>query len=289
MINEEMMTDKKILEVKNISFAYDDYIVYQGLSFFIKPGEVLCLMGPNGCGKTTVIDTLLGMHRPTKGEVLLCGKSLTSYKRHEIAQKIAYVPQLHSITFPFTVLQVVLMGRMSYTGLFGEPDENDEKIALEALEKVGMLQYAQRPYNLLSGGEIKLVLLARALGQQTPLIILDEPTAHLDFKNELIFLETISDICKNSDIAVIMATHVPDHAFYFESMGLSTYVGLMSRESKGFDKLHKASMVLNEEAIAQTYKVKAKIVSAFDEEREHKTVALFSTIKGAEAKNEKVF
>lgn len=271
--------NKELLRVNNISFFYDDYRVYDNISFTVNEGEVLCLMGPNGCGKTTVIDTVLGIHKPAKGDIILCGKPLAQYKRHDIAQHIAYVPQLHNITFPFSVLQVVLMGRTSYTGLFGEPTGEDEEIAMEALKKVGMQNYADRPYSMLSGGEIKLVLLARALGQKTPLIVLDEPTAHLDFKKELIFLETIAEICQKEKLAVLMATHMPNHAFWFESIGLPTYAGLMQRGLSGFYAKDKASAVLTEENIAEIYKVRAQIVSGYENGRESKTVALFGSIK----------
>ena len=218
-----------IIEVKDLSFFYGEKKVFEDLTLEIKRGEVFCLLGPNGCGKTTLIDCLMALHRPSAGSIDLCGRPLSGYKRHEIAQKVAFVPQIHSPSFPYTVKEVVLMGRTAYTGAFSAPGKKDEEIAIEAIGRVGMLSFADRAYTSLSGGEMKLVLLARALGQESDVIIMDEPTAHLDFRNELLFLETIGELVRKNGISVLIATHSPTHAFYFEGLGIPARAGTHER------------------------------------------------------------
>ena len=268
---------REVLQIYNLSFSYGEKEIFNNISLGMHPGEILCLMGPNGCGKTTLIDNIMAIHRPSAGEIELMGEPLSKYKRYEIAQNIAYVPQIHDITFPYTVKEIVMMGRTAYTGFFGEPKPEDEAISLKALEKVGILDFADKPYSRLSGGEVKLVLLARALGQKTSLIIMDEPTAHLDFKNELLFLETIVGLCSKEDIAVLMATHSPSHAYYFAAKGLNCHAAMMNKGrlvSYGVP-----DQVVTEKNIADVYGVRAKISAEYDSSGiEMKTVTLFETV-----------
>lgn len=267
----------EVLKVSNLSFAYGSKEVFQDISFSMQAGEILCLMGPNGCGKTTLIDNIMAIHKPKSGDIELMNEPLHKYKRHQIAQNIAYVPQIHDITFPYTVKEIVMMGRTAYTGMFGEPKPEDEEIVLEALDKIGILHFAEKPYSRLSGGEVKLVLLARALGQKTSMIIMDEPTAHLDFKNELLFLETIVDLCSKEDIAVLMATHSPSHAFYFGAKGLNCHAAMMSKEK--IIAYGSPDQVVTEENIKEVYGVKASITTNCDDDGfEMKAVTLFRTV-----------
>lgn len=268
-----------LLAVSDLAFAYGQKQVFSQLSFTMQEGEILCIMGPNGCGKTTLLDNILAVHQPSAGDIRIAGKSIQTYQRREIAQQIAYVPQIHQITFPYTVKEVVMMGRTAYTGLFSEPKAEDETICLEALAKVGMADFAERPYSQLSGGEIQMVLLARALGQKTKLILMDEPTAHLDFKNELVFLETVTELVKTEGIAILMATHAPAHAFYFEAKGAPTRTLLM--QNGQIFAAGAPSAVITETAIQQVYGVAAKIDTVLDEQgQEMRTITLFHSIKG---------
>jgi iron complex transport system ATP-binding protein len=149
------------------------------------------------------------------------------------------------------------MGRTAYTGLFSEPKEKDEEISLKALDRVGMARYADMPYTQLSGGEIKLTLLARALGQQAGIIIMDEPTAHLDLRNELLFLETVCDLVKREGISVLIATHSPSHAFYFEGKGLPVRAALMRSGGEMF--CGNPQDVLTEENIGEAFGIVTRL------------------------------
>jgi iron complex transport system ATP-binding protein len=268
----------EVLRVNNLGFGYSMKEIFSDISFSISPGEILCLMGPNGCGKTTLLDNIMAIHKPKGGDITLMGQPIGNYKRIQIAQNIAYVPQIHNITFPYTVREIVMMGRTAHTGPFSEPNKVDEKICIEALEKVGILNLAQKPYSNLSGGEVKLVLLARALSQKTSIIIMDEPTAYLDFKNELLFLETIVELCQYEKIAILMATHSPEHAFYFASKNLPVKAALMSEGQ--FAAYGKPDTVVTEQNIERVFGVKAKLHCQLDDRGcEIKTINLLRTIK----------
>jgi iron complex transport system ATP-binding protein len=267
----------EILRVEKLAFSYPTKTVFQDVSLSIYSGEILCLMGPNGCGKTTFIDNLMAIHKPDKGEIYLMGKALRNYTRREIAEVIAYVPQIHNITFPYTVMEVVMMGRTARLHPFENPDDNDEIECFEALKKVGIEDMADEPYNKLSGGEVKLVLLARALSQRTPLIIMDEPTAYLDFKNELVFLEIIAELCKKEKISVMMVTHSLNHPIYFSSKDIPVRGALMSNDTLySYGDVHE---VITEENIRKVYGVKAKICPVADEEDSKiQSITLLKTI-----------
>lgn len=256
-----------LLEISGLSFSYGKNHVFKDLDFSVSDGEVVCLMGPNGSGKTTLLDCIMALKNPQKGTVRLRGQSIKALKRYEIAQQIAFVPQLHDVTFPYTVRDMVLMGRTAYTGAFRRPSEEDERITMEVLERIGIEHFADRPYSRLSGGEIKLVLLARALGQKTPLLLLDEPTAHLDFRNELKFLETIVSLCRTEGITVIIATHAPEQAFYFAAKGLDVKAAMMSQGAiKCFGS---PDDIITAENIHDVYGVKAKIIKHDDDDGDH--------------------
>lgn len=248
-----------LIRVENASFGYTDQPVFERLNFELNKGEVFCLIGPNGCGKTTLLDCILGVKKLHSGKILLENENIDYLKPYEVARKISYIPQIHEKTFPYTVLEIVLMGRAAYTGFFSSPSLQDKFIAEEALETVGLIEYRDRPYTQLSGGESQLVMIARALAQKTKIIIMDEPTSHLDFKHELTVLETIVQLVKNADISILMATHFPNHAFYFENNEVKSKVALM--ENKNFIDIGKPSAVINEKNLKALYDINAKVVS----------------------------
>lgn len=248
-----------LIEVKEASFRYGPQEVFSGINFTLRQGEILSLVGPNGCGKTTLLDCILGILKLRQGDILLKGKSIASLQPHNIAQHIAYVPQGHVKTFPYTVMDIVLMGRASRLGLFNSPTSEDRKIAGEALQRVGLGSLKDRPYTQLSGGQGQLVLIARALAQGTSVIIMDEPTAHLDFKHELTVLETIVELVQETGVSVIMATHFPNHAFYLENNGIPTRIALMNKRT--FSAVGTPSAILSEETIKSLYQIDARVVA----------------------------
>ncbi len=247
-----------IIEVEKASFSYGRQRVLENIGFNVNAGEVFCLFGPNGCGKTTLIQCLLGLLKPNSGTIRLQGRDIRSMKTAEIARELSYIPQVHEKPFPYKVLDVVLMGRVSYTGLFSLPKKQDVKIAEEALERVGMLGFKDKPYTQLSGGETQLVMVARALTQKTPVLVMDEPTAHLDFRNELSFLETIVQLVKETKITVVMATHFPNHAFYFENSNIGSRVALMNDTM--FYAQGRPDQVLTENNMYNIFNIKSKLI-----------------------------
>ena len=196
-----------MLEGDGLTIGYPDRVVGAGLDVRVAKGEVLALLGPNGCGKTTLLKTLLGLLVPKAGEVRLDDQALSERSIRERARLIAYVPQTHVATFAFPVEAVVLMGRTAH----GRPTAKDRQIAAAVLEHLGISELAERPYTMISGGERQLVLLARALAQEPQFIVLDEPTASLDFGNQGKVMREIRALAASGH-GVLFTTHDPNHA-----------------------------------------------------------------------------
>jgi iron complex transport system ATP-binding protein len=217
-----------ILRVNGVHFAYDDHHVLKDIGLSVKRGTCTCLIGVNACGKSTLIDCILGVLHPSAGEVSIDGEQVRHLKPAKLARKVAYVPQIHERSFPYLVDHMVLMGRSAHSRLLSPPGRDDREFAQHAIEECGIAHLAKRPCTTLSGGEMQMVLLARALAQDAPLILMDEPTAHLDFKNELLFLETIESLITKRGVTVLMATHAPNQAFHLAQAGVSTRVAVMN-------------------------------------------------------------
>ncbi len=217
-----------MLSARSVFFSWGEHQVLEDFSLDVERGSVVCLMGVNGCGKSTFLDCVLGENRPDTGTVKVNGKDVVDMRARERARLLAYVPQIHERMFPYTVEHMVLMGRTAYQSGFGSTDDEDRCRVLEALRTCGIDHLHGRVCTELSGGEMQMALLARALVQDTPLIVLDEPTAHLDFKNELVFLETVERLVSAHGVTVLMATHAPNQAFHLAAAGLDVRVALMS-------------------------------------------------------------
>ena len=200
------------LRAQDLSIGYRNHLVGSDIALSLEAGEVLCLLGPNGAGKTTLFRTLLGLQRALAGRVLLDDRVIERMRPVEIARHMAYVPQAHATEFSYTVLDVVLMGRTAHLSPFAAPSARDVAIADACLAKLGLASLADQVYTRVSGGERQLALIARALAQQAPLIVMDEPTASLDFGNQARVLDEVRALAA-SGIGVIMATHDPDQAF----------------------------------------------------------------------------
>ncbi|MEQ8200334.1 MAG: ABC transporter ATP-binding protein [Syntrophomonadaceae bacterium] len=249
---------KPLLEVQELSFKYSGDLIFDKVSLDIKPGEVFCLLGPNGCGKTTLLDCILGWLKPCSGRIMLDGADITDMPARRVAHHLAYVPQIHEKTFPYLVKDIVLMGRASYLGTFEAPSDEDVMIAERALEMVGMGSFKERPYTQLSGGEGQLVMVARALAQHTPMIIMDEPTAHLDYHHELTILETIVKLVRDSGLSVLMATHNPNHGFHLQKSGVNVRVAML--KNKRMIHVGSTAEVLSEYKLGELYDILVRIV-----------------------------
>jgi iron complex transport system ATP-binding protein len=200
-----------ILSGRGLTIGYPDHTVGSGLDVTLATGEVLALLGPNGGGKTTLLKTLLGLLRPKAGDITLGDRPLARTSIRERARAIAYVPQVHVGTFAFTVETVVLMGRSAHGNLFSAPSAHDRAVAHASLARFGIDALSQRPYTEISGGERQLVLLARALAQEPQFIVLDEPTASLDFGNQGKVMREIKALAASGH-GVLFTTHDPNHA-----------------------------------------------------------------------------
>ena len=252
------MDMNKLVDVKNISFSYDkdSPAVFENISFSIEKGDVLCVLGPNGTGKTTLIKCINGLHKVNEGEVYLNGANIQNLSFRDISRTVGYIPQGHVPSFPFTVFDVVLMGRSPYVNITSSPKERDREIAMNALETLGIEDLKDKPYTNLSGGERQLVFLARVLAQEPDLLILDEPTNHLDFGNQIKLLEIIEQLSKLG-LAVIMSSHYPDHAFLAASK-----VAIM--KDKGFIDFGTPDDVLSEENLKKAYGIDVKLMELDD-------------------------
>lgn len=208
------------LQAEGLAIGYPGGAVGRDIALDVGPGDILCLLGPNGCGKTTLLRTLLGLLRPLAGAVSLGGERLERLARAEVARRAAYVPQAHAPPFPFTALEIVLMGRTARLPPFGQPGRADRAAAHAALSRLGIGDLAARDYSRLSGGQRQLVLIARALAQETPLIVMDEPTASLDFGNQARVLAEVAALAgaaRGEGRAVVLTTHDPDQAFALDA------------------------------------------------------------------------
>jgi iron complex transport system ATP-binding protein len=201
-----------MLAVDSLAFGFPGRTVGREVSFALEAGEVMCVLGPNGGGKTTLFRTLLGLLTPHAGTITLGSAALQGLSRGEIARRVGYVPQGHLGYFAFTVREFVLMGRTAHLGLFSVPGRKDREIAERALESLDIAHLADQPVTEISSGERQLALVARALAQEPKVLVLDEPTASLDFGNQVRVLQRISALA-GSGISILFSSHDPDHAF----------------------------------------------------------------------------
>jgi iron complex transport system ATP-binding protein len=201
-----------MLAVDSLAFGYPRHTVGRDVSFTLGAGEVMCVLGPNGSGKTTLLRTLLGLLPLHEGKILFNGKDFSFFPRQEIARFAGYVPQAHQPYFAYSVRDMVLMGRSAHLGTFSTPAAHDREVAARVLESLGISQLADRPVTEISAGERQLALVARALAQEPRLLVMDEPTASLDFGNQVRVLERIAALAAGG-ISILFSTHDPDHAF----------------------------------------------------------------------------
>ena len=231
--------DEMAIEFQDLGHAYrSSHWIFQNYSAEVQSGSIFALLGPNGCGKTTLLKVLLGALKPTAGKIAITGRT-------------AFVPQLFQVTFDYSVLDMVLMGRARQVGLFSQPSAQDEETALAALDRFGIADFARHPFHELSGGERQLVIFARALVSEAEILILDEPTSALDLKNQIVVLDWITRLSHQDGLTVLFTTHHPHHALAVADNALLMLGG--TRYAHG-----PASEVLSEENLHALYGVDIK-------------------------------
>ncbi len=234
------------VKVQEICFSYNAEPVLRNISFEIEQGEFVSLIGPNGSGKTTLLKILARLLLPQKGKVLIFNRDINSYPRKELAKIIGFVPQDNSFVFPYTVMEVVLMGRTPYLKGIGFESYEDIKVATEVMELTKIKHLAQKPISALSFGERQMVLIARALAQQPKIILLDEPNAHLDISHQIEIFSLLKALSIENGITVISVSH--------DLNLISHYSDKIILLSKGeIFKIGKPDFVLTEENIKSVY------------------------------------
>lgn len=221
-----------MLEVTKLSAGYGrGKCVADEVSFTLGEGEFGCLIGANGCGKSTVLKTILGILPSLGGSVLLGGENVLRMSDKERASRFAYIPQAHALPFPFLVKDMVLMGRTPYLGGRTVPSDEDCRVVYAALCQMAIEDLAERSFTELSGGQQQLVLIARALAQQPDVLVMDEPTASLDFGNQQLVLSRMRGLA-DCGMSVLMVTHDPAHALYCADKVVALHEGRVLVEGR---------------------------------------------------------
>lgn len=254
------------LEVREGSFGYRrDRLTLKNINLQLSPGQVLAVLGPNGVGKTTLLKCIMNIQRWTAGESLLGGVPVARMPERELWRTMAYVPQAKNAAFSYTSEEMILMGRSSHVGMFGRPGRKDRAMVEEVMDSLGIGHLRGKACNQMSGGELQMVLIGRALIAEPRILVLDEPESNLDFKNQLVVLETIHSLAADKGIACLFNTHYPTHA-----LNISTHSLILTR---GGDSLFGETQdVLTEQNLKNSFDVAVHISEIALGEERHKSV-----------------
>jgi iron complex transport system ATP-binding protein len=202
-----------ILELRDVACGYQSgKPIIKNITFSLRDGEVCALLGPNGVGKSTLFKTILNLIEPLSGQVCIDGDNISKWTAKKRAKYMAYVAQAHVPSFPYLVKDIAMLGRMGQISSFGQPSKQDYEIVEQVLEDVGIRHLRDEVYTEISGGERQLLMIAKALAQQPKVLIMDEPTANLDYGNMVIVMKCIRSLAEKG-LCVIFTTHMPDQAF----------------------------------------------------------------------------
>lgn len=248
-----------ILRIDNASFSYNrGEKIFEDINLEVNKSDVLCILGPNGTGKSTLIKCINGLLNLDSGDIFLNSTNISEMARTDLAKMVGYIPQSHSSTFAFSVFDVILMGRAPHLNVTSVPGKKDFKIADKAMKSLGISHLKDKSYTEISGGEKQMVLLARVLTQEPELLLLDEPTSHLDFGNQIRTLDVINRLSENG-LSVVMTSHYPDHAFLS-----SNKVAIM--KDMGIMDIGEPESVVTEENMKKAYGIDVKVIDV-DESR----------------------
>ena len=241
-------------EVRNGCFTYHNHSrkILENGNFDVKSGEILCVLGSNGVGKTTLLKCMMGLQKWHRGETLIDGKDISGIPIKELWKRISYVPQAKNSVFSFTALDMVTMGRSAHLGMFRQPTKKDEEVAVQAMEDCGILWLKDKLCTQMSGGELQMVLIARSLATHPEMLVLDEPESNLDFKNQLIILNLIQKLSQEKNISAIVNTHFPAHA-----MKIGTKALILNKNAPPLFGL--TNKIINEENMRRTFSVQVQI------------------------------
>ena len=241
-------------EVRNGCFTYHNHSrkILENVNFDVKSGEILCVLGSNGVGKTTLLKCMMGLQKWNGGETLLDGKNIAEISIKELWKRISYVPQAKNSVFSFSALDMVTMGRSAHLGMFRQPTKKDEEVAIQAMEDCGILWLKDKLCTQISGGELQMVLIARSLATHPEMLVLDEPESNLDFKNQLIILNLIQKLAQEKNICAIVNTHFPAHA-----MKIGTKALILNRNNPPI--FGQTEEIISEENMRKTFSVQVQI------------------------------
>lgn len=243
-----------MLEVDNIFFSYGEENILKGATFYSNKNTITGILGQNGTGKTTLIKCINGMLKPDKGNIILNNNYINKMNIKEIARNVATVSQGINMVYPYSVINIVLMGRIWKLGLGNSPSEKDKIEAKEILNKLSLGELWNKSYNQLSGGQKQLVLIARAIFQNSKIILLDEPTASLDYKNQVFIMELLQDLVVNEDKTVVINIHDPNIALNYCNNIIMLKNGEIIQKGK-------TAEVLSETNLSSLYDMKIKMFS----------------------------
>ena len=210
------------MKVEDLHFSYGNHEVLKGVSFSVENRGFVSLLGPNGAGKSTLFKCMLGLLQPDRGSVHICGRDIRTMPAAELSHRVAYIPQSHTPIFNFSVFDMVLMGTTAQLPRFSSPGKQQIQLAEAAMERMGIAHLRDRGCGNISGGERQLALIARAIAQQAKILVMDEPSASLDYGNKLRVMETVKSLTRD-DYTVIQSTHDPDHAYLYSDQILALF------------------------------------------------------------------
>lgn len=241
-----------MIKVDGLTFSYDGkQDVFSNVSFEVKKGEIMAVLGANGIGKTTMMRCIMKFLHPKSGDIYIDDINTKKMKNSQFWERISYVPQAKSLVFGYSVLNMVVMGRSQYIKFGYTPGKEEYQRAWQLLEEMGLSDYAHRSCNSLSGGQLQMVLIARALIKEPDILIMDEPESNLDMRNQLKVLEIMKKVAEERKVTVIINTHYPEHALRYTQKTL-----ILGRDSYIFDDSEAA---ITEENISKYFKVDAGI------------------------------